>query len=332
MNDRLLTIGIPTYNGSEYILDAIKSVVAQTDPDYFDSVEILVSDNSSNDGTGGLVAEYAKKSNIRILCIRQDENVGYDRNVDNLFKHASGNFVWLLGDDDYVVDGAVSKIFELISLNEDLSVILLSVQFLDIVTGNTNRMVSFDKDHLCHDGDAFFQKCGWGPAALSSLIIKKADWNSQCLALYFGTQWIHIAAIVHILSANKFSFIVSDIMVVVRVSNDRWEGHFGNQLAISFSYLDILHKMLSLGYSPETYQYFLEDRFKRNLFEIIFLKPELFTSRYHLAKRMIHYYKYRASFWILHLPMLFMPSYCVKLLRIIRRVILNITGKKITKL
>lgn len=326
MENKILTIGIPTFNGSRYIREAIESVITQVDIKHCDLLEILVSDNASTDNTCSIIDEYISKSKITITYICNDANVGYDRNVDNLFKHAKGEFVWLLGDDDYLADGAITKFFELIKKHHDLSVILLSVQFLDMVTGNTNQMVKFDKDYLCQDGDIFFQKCEWGPAALSSLIIRKADWNLHALYNYFGTQWIHIAAIVHILSAHKSSYIVSNIMVIVRVSGDRWERN-GNQLMLSFQLLDILNEMITLGYKIETYQNFFNDRYNRNLFEIIHLKPESFIDRYLIAKRMVQYYKFRSAFWLLHLPILFMPNNALSMLRTTRRALLGIIHK-----
>lgn len=323
MENKVLTIGIPTFNGSKYIRDAIESVISQVDERYSNSVEILVSDNASTDDTGSIINEYIRKNKITITYVCNEVNIGYDRNVDNLFKHAKGEFVWLLGDDDYLANGAVAKFFEVIAKHKDLSVILLSVQFLDIVTGNTNQMVKFDKDCLCQDGDDFFQRCGWGPAALSSLIIRKTDWNILPLHSYFGSQWIHIAAIVHILSSNKLSYIVSNIMSIARVSNDRWEGHFGNQLMVSFSYLDILSEMIMLGYKVGTYRYFVENRFERNLFEIIHLRPELLKDRYRMAKRMMPYYKFYSAFWLLHLPILLMPNTVLIILRGFRRLLLK---------
>jgi abequosyltransferase len=323
MNNIVLTIGIPTFNGSKYIREAIESVISQVDDRFAKSVEILVSDNASTDDTGRIINECIGRAEITVAYVCNEVNVGYDRNVDNLFKHAKGKFLWLLGDDDYLVNGAITKFFEIIEKHSDLSVILLSVQFLDIVTGKTNQMVKFDKDYLSRDGDDFFQKCEWGASALSSLVIRKADWNLQSLSNYFGSQWIHIAGIVHILSHHKPSYIVSNIMVIVRVSNDRWEGHFGNQLLVAFSYLGILKEMTELGCKEETYQFFAKDRFRRTLFEIIHLRPQSFNGRFLLAKRMMQYHKSYFAFWFLHLPILFMPTVLLAIIRSVRRGLFN---------
>ena len=51
--DLLLTIAIPTYNRKNLLKRALESVVSQLNP----KIEILVSDNASDDGTDEMIAE-----------------------------------------------------------------------------------------------------------------------------------------------------------------------------------------------------------------------------------------------------------------------------------
>ena len=57
----LITVGIPTYNGSKYISETIDSILIQMEfvPEGF--VEILISDNCSDDDTAKIIAGYCKK-------------------------------------------------------------------------------------------------------------------------------------------------------------------------------------------------------------------------------------------------------------------------------
>ena len=58
----LVTIAIPTFNRKEYLKQAIESVLEQS----YKNIELVVSDNHSDDGTEELVSGYLKKhSNIR---------------------------------------------------------------------------------------------------------------------------------------------------------------------------------------------------------------------------------------------------------------------------
>lgn len=101
---KILTIGIPTYNGAPHIRETLDSILSQ-DPNILDSkVEILISDNASTDETELIVREYSSKHPNLIRYSKNEINIGFDRNLDMLFKKANGAYVWLMGDDDALLN------------------------------------------------------------------------------------------------------------------------------------------------------------------------------------------------------------------------------------
>ena len=307
MSEVKLTVGIPTHNGSMYIKETINSILSQLDGIDQNQLEILISDNASTDTTEEIINEYVAQYPNIFSYYRNDMNVGYDRNVDLLFKRAKGTFVKLLGDDDTIVENSLNRIISIISTYQELAVILHSITFIDT---NTNKKIETPKviseDLLCVDGNIFFQKSKWGTAALSSLIIRKNDWNNSNLEKYIGTQWVHIGGLIEILKAdrNLYSYIVAEEMSVVRVNNLRWGSHFGNQLKAGIVHLDVLTELLKNGYNKKTFEVFLHDRYDTNLWNIIVFKPFKFKDNLETAKCMIRFFYNRPFFWILHLPVL----------------------------
>lgn len=90
----LVTIAMPTYNRADgYLAEALESALAQTYP----SLEILISDNCSSDGTPDLVAAY---DDPRIRYVRHDTNLGAQGNFDYCLEAARGDFFVMLHDDD----------------------------------------------------------------------------------------------------------------------------------------------------------------------------------------------------------------------------------------
>ena len=90
-----VSIGLPVYNGENYVRRAIASVLEQTYEDF----ELLISDNGSNDGTGDICLEYAARD-PRVRYIRHDENHGATWNFNSVFAEARGRyFCWLAHDD-----------------------------------------------------------------------------------------------------------------------------------------------------------------------------------------------------------------------------------------
>jgi glycosyltransferase involved in cell wall biosynthesis len=118
MKNPILTIGMPVYNGEQYIRQAIDSLLCQSFTDF----ELLISDNCSTDGTQEICLEYASKDK-RISYLRQETNIGLERNYTFVVNIASGEFfMWASYDDiwhsDFVeklikgfVDPQISTVF-----------------------------------------------------------------------------------------------------------------------------------------------------------------------------------------------------------------------------
>lgn len=91
INDIQLSIIIPTYNRSCYLMEAIDSVLAQT----YEKYEILVIDDGSTDST----RESVKKYDGRVRYIYQ-ENKGPSAARNNGIRNANGDLIAFLDSDD----------------------------------------------------------------------------------------------------------------------------------------------------------------------------------------------------------------------------------------
>lgn len=96
-NKRKISIGIPVYNGEEFLRKRIDSVLEQTCKD----IEIIISDNASTDLTESICKEYVKRDS-RIQYFRQNKNLGMMSNFNFLVQKASAKyFVWAAVDDSW---------------------------------------------------------------------------------------------------------------------------------------------------------------------------------------------------------------------------------------
>jgi glycosyltransferase involved in cell wall biosynthesis len=97
---RLVSIGLPVYNGELFLRAAIDSFVAQTYRDF----ELIISDNASTDRTEEICRGYAS-TDPRIRYSRCETNVGPRRNFNRLVELAQGEyFKWAAHDDVYAPD------------------------------------------------------------------------------------------------------------------------------------------------------------------------------------------------------------------------------------
>lgn len=322
-----LTIGIPTYNGGKYIKETIESVLNQKSLFDFKEIEILISDNASTDSTKEIIEKYLIKYPSLISYHRNEKNIGYDRNVDLLFKKAKGEYVEILGDDDFYKDEfCLDKVLKAIKSNNEIGVVLLSVDFLNITTNEILKGFRIEKDLIFENGDDFFSTTKWGTSAVSSLIIRKELWNKAELEKYFDSQWIHIGALLSILKGSIKSMVISNPIIIVRTSNNRWERN-GNQLECGLKHLNIFTEMLKMGYKKETYEIFLKDRYETNFRDILFLKPKRYKERVRIIKIMFMFFKKFPLFWLFHIPAMFAPNFifrCKMMNRIVKSLISRI--------
>ncbi len=90
-----ISVGMPVYNGSRYLREAVDSILGQT----FGDFELIISDNASNDDTEAICREYAARDG-RVRFHRRPENFGASKNFAQVLHLARGRyFRWCAADD-----------------------------------------------------------------------------------------------------------------------------------------------------------------------------------------------------------------------------------------
>ena len=94
-NKPRVSIGLPVYNGENYLAEALDSILTQTYADF----ELIISDNASTDRTKGICGAYAAKDR-RIRYYHNEKNLGAAKNYNRVFELSSGEyFKWAAHDD-----------------------------------------------------------------------------------------------------------------------------------------------------------------------------------------------------------------------------------------
>jgi glycosyltransferase involved in cell wall biosynthesis len=121
----LVSIGIPTYNrASSYLRYALRSAVDQT----YKNIEIIVSDNCSQDNTESLVKEF---DDPRIRYYRQRENIGPLNNRNFCLEQTRGDYFVMLLDDDLIDDDFISTCMDAVRCHTEVGVILTGMREID---------------------------------------------------------------------------------------------------------------------------------------------------------------------------------------------------------
>ncbi len=93
-----VSVVIPAYNSEEYIANAVRSAIEQEDmPE--GSIEVLVIDDCSTDGTERAMAAFAGDPAVR--CVRNERNIGVAGSRNRGIDMARGKYIAFLDADDW---------------------------------------------------------------------------------------------------------------------------------------------------------------------------------------------------------------------------------------
>jgi len=117
----LLTIAIPTYNRAAYLdlcLKRINEEIASLSANQRGLVMVYVSDNASSDNTAHVISQYKSLCPEKFKVVRNDENIGADRNISQCYEAATTPYVWVIGDDDVILPGGLQLILDVLAKQE----------------------------------------------------------------------------------------------------------------------------------------------------------------------------------------------------------------------
>ena len=105
MNNPLISIIVPVYNGEAYLARCLDSLLAQT----YSPIEILVVNDGSQDRTAEILSQYEQYPQIKVFY-QENKGLSGARNLG--LKHFEGDFVCFVDSDDYVTPTYCEKLYK----------------------------------------------------------------------------------------------------------------------------------------------------------------------------------------------------------------------------
>lgn len=297
MKNLILTIGIPTFNGAGHIERVIDSVLNQLNDIDKCNIEILINDNASEDNVWKIANEYKKQLPTLFSIYKNEVNIGYDRNVDLIFKRARGVFVWTLADDDIVSPGAVKKILSVLNFHSNVNLLFV---------GGTPNIHSQSEGVICRDGNMFFKQTAFRSGGISGNIIAKSAWNAVDTLKYFDTGWVHFGVVIEVASRSTSYIFNEALETEIPGLYKKWAGN-GVHLLVGLQLVELFKNMVRLGYSDECIRaahLLIKGNYHR---QICKAKAEGLVVNFEIIRRFTAVYFTFPSFWVIDLPMLLMP-------------------------
>jgi len=120
-----LSVLMPTYNGEEYLRQALDSIVIQQDSD----IEVIAIDDGSTDSTPAILDAYSKRVPIKIF--RQPQTGKTQVNTDRALSLAQAEYVSILHQDDLWLGGRLKIMRELALRYPGVDLFIHPVHFID---------------------------------------------------------------------------------------------------------------------------------------------------------------------------------------------------------
>jgi glycosyltransferase involved in cell wall biosynthesis len=135
-----ISVGLPVYNGADYLGQAIDSLLSQSFKDF----ELLIQDNASTDATEQICRAYAA-ADSRVSYVRNPQNLGAAVNYNLVFQRARGRYFKWAAHDDVCAPDFLERCVEV--LDRDSEVVLCCGQ---------TRLINDDGSPVAYD---WKQKC-----------------------------------------------------------------------------------------------------------------------------------------------------------------------------
>ena len=130
-----VSLGLPVYNGQNYLAEAIESLLAQD----FSDFELLIVDNASIDATAQISAAFVERD-ARVRYFRNERNVGAAANFNRAFLHSRAPYFKWCAHDDLHSANYVSEMVEILDRDPDCVIAYPRVDMIDEFGRPTGRV------------------------------------------------------------------------------------------------------------------------------------------------------------------------------------------------
>lgn len=130
-----ISIVLPTYNGADFLAQAIDSILNQTMSDF----ELIIVDDASTDKTPDIIADYVRKDK-RIHSIRNPYNQHIATSLNNGFKVAKGKYLTWTSDDNLYRPRALAVLSDYLDEHPEVDLVYSDWTKFNVVSGIEERM------------------------------------------------------------------------------------------------------------------------------------------------------------------------------------------------
>lgn len=213
-----LSVCIATFNRAGFIGETLEHLARE----FTDDVELVVVDGGSSDGTEQLMAQFVSR-HPRTVYRREAVNSGVDQDFDKAVEYASGDYCWLMSDDDLVLPGAVARVLSALASGPDLLVVNAEVwsRGLSLRLKESQLQATSDRDYGSNEQDQLFADAGSYLSFIGGVVVRRAAWLARERKPYYGSMFIHVGVLFQQPLLARAS-VIARPLIRIRYGNASW--------------------------------------------------------------------------------------------------------------
>ncbi len=308
MNRVLLSICIPTFNRSALLNHNLNQILKQL---YFinfaNDIEIIISDNCSTDDTKEIVKYFLKIDN-RFKYFRNDINIGADLNIVNCYNKSSGQYLWILADDDFIFDNKLILLFDKIKTLKYDYLFLNSTWYLKDYKKELNKDLSNKNfNSIEYDNPLFFlKKINYWITFLSSNIINKNILDQAFnLNKFVGTSLHQVHWYLSVIENSKNYLYITTPIIGCKGNNTSNYNVFG--IFVTNLRKIILETLVDNNLRTNAIK-FIDKKMMLQFLPQYIIPIKSYTQRLEVLKLLYINYGNSLLFWLFILPLLILPN------------------------
>lgn len=206
-----LGFAIPTYKRPDLLAKAVQSIIHAGRAA---GVPICITDDSTDD-TNAAVIRQLRSDYQNIIWIRNERNLGIDRNILNAVDLCPSEYVWILGEDDQVLPPAVESVLRLLDTTNTVAVPFLCVNYAAI-NATWDQVL---KEHVLpqtaggwREAAEFLAHDAWAIGFIGACVVRKDLWAAVDRSPYVGTYYAHVGIIMDYLQQKRLYVLATPLV------------------------------------------------------------------------------------------------------------------------
>jgi hypothetical protein len=169
-----------------------------------------------------MMAAYAGRHEA-IVYHRSDTLIGIDEGYDLAVSKASGEYCWMMTDDDLIEPHTIDRILTEIDNGYEMILVNLDCFTRDLSASLEQKLFQVDEDKVFgpDNMDEFYRTCGVGLTYIACIVLKRDYWFERGIREHYGSFLAHVVVILESRKIKRI-LLISDPYIRYRAGNSSW--------------------------------------------------------------------------------------------------------------